>query len=114
NATGECLDVTGGSTLSGAAIQQWGCNNQSNQRWTLKSLGNNQYNVVSVASGKCLDVFQASTAAGGIIDQWSCNGHTSQAFTFVTASSGTGGTGGSGGSGGTGGSTPPPTPAPGP
>jgi hypothetical protein len=112
NNTAECMDVYKASLDSGAIVQQWSCNNQPNQRWTLKSLGNNQYNVVSVNSGKCLDVYQASTAAGSAIDQWSCNGHASQTFTFGAVSGG-GGTGGSGGTGGTGGTPPPPTPAPG-
>lgn len=33
NASGLCLDVASASTVSGAAIQQYGCTNQLNQRW---------------------------------------------------------------------------------
>ncbi|WP_037776260.1 glycoside hydrolase family 30 beta sandwich domain-containing protein, partial [Streptomyces pristinaespiralis] len=47
---GKCLDVAGGSSADGTAVQLWDCNGSAAQRWTLRSDGSVQ------ALGKCLDV----------------------------------------------------------
>jgi hypothetical protein len=33
-ATGECLDVNGGSTANGAAVITYACSGATNQQWT--------------------------------------------------------------------------------
>ncbi|MFE2108123.1 ricin-type beta-trefoil lectin domain protein [Kitasatospora sp. NPDC059463] len=70
--TGRCLDVNGGNTANGTAIQTWDCNSSGAQQWVLGDNGS-----VS-AVGKCLDVPNASTADYTKIQLWDCNGTGAQ------------------------------------
>jgi hypothetical protein len=84
--SGKCFDITGGSTKSGALIEQWDCGTtKANQQFKFRDTGGGVYEVTpqSTPNTQCLDVYQASTANGGKIDQWSCNGHTSQRWKLV-------------------------------
>jgi hypothetical protein len=38
--SGKCVDVTGNVSTSGALIEQWDCNGQTNQQWKFTSTGN--------------------------------------------------------------------------
>jgi hypothetical protein len=66
NASGLCLDVASASTVSGAAIQQYGCTNQPNQRWrSSSSLGNSLGNFklrADHATGLCASAWTGLTA----------------------------------------------------
>lgn len=35
---GQCLDVSGGNIVPGAAVREWDCNNQTNQSWELEPI----------------------------------------------------------------------------
>ncbi|WP_369185785.1 RICIN domain-containing protein [Streptomyces sp. Y1] len=78
---GKCLDVWGAGTNDGAGIDQWTCNGQANQRFTIVP-GNDGYEIHTFA-GKCLDVWGAGTNDGAGIIQWTCTGSPNQEFTFV-------------------------------
>ncbi len=69
---GKCLDVAGGSSADGTAVQLWDCNGSSAQRWTLRADGSVQ------ALGKCLDVTGGSTADGAKVQLYGCNGSGAQ------------------------------------
>ncbi|MFJ9704551.1 pectinesterase family protein [Streptomyces sp. NPDC101234] len=88
--SGLCMDVTGGGSVSGARIQQWGCaSGQSNQRWTLADQGSGRFAVKS-AGGMCLDVPGGSTAVGTQLQQWGCaSGQTNQQWTLKASRNGT-------------------------
>jgi hypothetical protein len=74
------LDVSGASLTNGAPVIQWSFNGAKNQQWTLKSVGTNIFNIVSVNSGKCMDVSGGSTSNGASVVQWTCHTGNNQRF----------------------------------
>ncbi|MCY1145403.1 family 43 glycosylhydrolase [Actinoplanes sp. Pm04-4] len=62
--TGNCVDVYGASTADNAQIIQWPCNNQNNQRFQLRAVGTNTFQLAAVHSGKCI---AANGTAAGLI-----------------------------------------------
>jgi len=71
---GKCVDVRGGKTKNGTAVQLYTCNQSDSQTWvhtgdTLKSLG------------KCLDVKGGSTKQNAKVQLWGCNGTSAQDWT---------------------------------
>ncbi|MFF4505775.1 RICIN domain-containing protein [Streptomyces sp. NPDC001401] len=74
------MDVSGGSTTTGAKVIQWQSNGGDNQKWTLNRVADNVYTLVSVKSGLCLDVPNKSTAENVQLQQWTCNGGANQQF----------------------------------
>ncbi|MFJ4786959.1 ricin-type beta-trefoil lectin domain protein [Streptomyces sp. NPDC088794] len=72
----KCLDVAGGSTTNGTAVQLYDCNGSTAQQWTVGTDG-------SVRSlGKCLDVTSASTADGAKVQLYDCNGTGAQQWSY--------------------------------
>lgn len=69
---GKCLDVNGGSSANGTAVQLWTCNSTDAQGWTASSDGTLR------ALGKCLDVTASGTANGTKVALWGCNGGANQ------------------------------------
>jgi lipoprotein-anchoring transpeptidase ErfK/SrfK len=55
-ATGLALDVTGGSSASGANVQLYAKNNTGAQKWNLSYSSDGYYTITNAASGKALDV----------------------------------------------------------
>ncbi|WP_406154807.1 RICIN domain-containing protein [Streptomyces sp. NBC_00882] len=84
------MDVSGGSTASGAKIIQWPSAGSTNQQWTLTRVTDNIYTLKSVKSGLCLDVPSKSTTAGVQLHQWTCNGGTNQQWALDLTGSYTG------------------------
>ncbi|POX52393.1 glucosylceramidase [Streptomyces sp. Ru71] len=76
---GKCLDVAGGSTANGTAVQLYDCNGTAAQRWTVPSDGSIQ------ALGKCLDVTSGSTADGAKVQLYDCNGTGAQKWSYNAA-----------------------------
>ncbi|MFI5472394.1 ricin-type beta-trefoil lectin domain protein [Streptomyces cacaoi] len=73
---GKCLDVAGGATANGTAIQLYDCNGSAAQRWTVQADGSLQ------ALGKCLDVVGGSTADGTKAQLYDCNGTGAQRWSY--------------------------------
>ncbi|MFF1605269.1 ricin-type beta-trefoil lectin domain protein [Streptomyces mirabilis] len=69
---GKCLDVNGGSSANGTAVQIWSCNGADAQQWSARSDGTLR------ALGKCLEATGRGTANGTKIEIWDCNGGTNQ------------------------------------
>ncbi|MCO5995631.1 arabinofuranosidase catalytic domain-containing protein [Actinoallomurus rhizosphaericola] len=61
---GLCLDVYGNSTASGAAIDQWSCNGQSNQLFQFVPGSNGYGELQAQSSGQVVGVSGGSTAQG--------------------------------------------------
>jgi hypothetical protein len=66
---GKCLDVAGGATANGTAVQVYTCNSTGAQTWRLRADGR----LVNPVSGRCLDsgaatlrIYDCSTAAGQV------------------------------------------------
>lgn len=77
---GKCLDVAGGSTANGTAVQLYDCNGSAAQQWTVRADGSVR------ALGKCLDVTSGSTADGAKTQLYDCNGSGAQRWSYDAAS----------------------------
>jgi Ricin-type beta-trefoil lectin domain/Glycosyl hydrolase family 76/Ricin-type beta-trefoil lectin domain-like len=71
---GKCLDLKGGTTTDGTAVQLWDCDGTAAQRWTAFPDGSLQ------DSGKCLDATSQGTANGTLLEIWDCNGGSNQVW----------------------------------
>jgi lysophospholipase L1-like esterase len=69
---GKCLDVNGGNSANGTAVDISSCNNSDAQQWSAHSDGTLR------ALGKCLDATGRGTANGTKVEIWDCNGGTNQ------------------------------------
>jgi hypothetical protein len=84
----KCAEVAGGSTTRGAAVQQQNCTSNSDEKWTIKTVGTNTFTLVNVKSGLCMDVSGASTADGAPIIQWTCSGADNQKWKITKQGTG--------------------------
>jgi predicted chitinase len=76
---GKCIDVAGGSSTNGTAVQIYDCNGTAAQQWNVGSDGTIR------ALGKCLDVSNNSTADGALIHLWDCVGGANQQWVVTAA-----------------------------
>ncbi|MEV7021292.1 ricin-type beta-trefoil lectin domain protein [Kitasatospora sp. NPDC093558] len=67
-----CLDVTGGRTANGTAVETWTCNNGTGQTWTVGTDGTVR------SMGACLRPAGGTTALSTQIEIWACDGSDSQ------------------------------------
>jgi lysophospholipase L1-like esterase len=65
---GMCLDVSGGNSADGTAVQLWGCNHSAAQSWTVYSDGTLR------ALGKCLAATGGGSADGTTVQLSACDG----------------------------------------
>lgn len=85
------LDVEGGSTADGAAIQIYTSNNTSAQKFTIKHVGSGYYTIVSLRSNKALDVVNSainSSTGLGAVQQWATHGGAAQKWKAHVSGSG--------------------------
>jgi hypothetical protein len=74
---GKCVDVAGGSTPNGAAIDLWDCNGTNAQKFTWNT-GDGAIHVL----GKCMDIANGGTANGTKVQLWDCNGTGAQQWRY--------------------------------
>ncbi|GHH15770.1 lectin [Streptomyces lanatus] len=77
---GKCLDVAGGSTANGTAVQLYDCNGSEAQRWSVRADGSVR------ALGKCLDVTAGAVADGAKVQLYDCNGSGAQQWSYSASS----------------------------
>jgi hypothetical protein len=65
--TGKCLDISGGSGVSGTKVQLWTCLGNGAQQWQLVN-----GTLRNPSSGKCLDADGWGTANGTQLIIWDC------------------------------------------
>lgn len=82
------IEVTGGSTLDGALIEQWSDNGGNHQKWRVDDMGSGWYKLTNINSGKVLDVPGSSTATSVQLKQWTDHGGTNQRFKIEDMGSG--------------------------
>jgi len=85
---GLVFDITGGSAADGAALQQWGRADSTNQQFQFVDSGGGYYRLKARHSGKVLDVLSKSTADGATVGQWSDANGTNQQFQVVDTDGG--------------------------
>ncbi|MFJ3231621.1 RICIN domain-containing protein [Streptomyces sp. NPDC086787] len=81
-ASGKCLDVEGGGTANGTAVQVYTCNGSSAQEWKLLGSYDGGYTLVNTKAFKCLDVSGGNSADGTKIQIWNCSSSKNQQWTF--------------------------------
>jgi hypothetical protein len=74
-ALGKCLQLRGGSNVSGTAVETWDCNGSEGQKWTRVGDTVRSY-------GKCLDIADSGTANGSQIILWPCHGGQGQLLQY--------------------------------
>lgn len=82
------VDVSGGSTGSGAAVIQWPRNGGQNQEWTLTS-GSYGWQIVNYNSNLCLSLVSAAGGAGTSLVQYPCVDQPYMEWTFEGANTNT-------------------------
>ncbi len=86
--SGKVLDVRGGVTSDGAAIQQWDDNSGTNQQWQFVSQADGAYTIVSRNSGKVIDMPSGNDVNGVLMQQYTANGGGNQEWTVVPVGGG--------------------------
>jgi 1-phosphatidylinositol phosphodiesterase len=89
--SGKCLDLIGGNSSNGAAINQWTFDaNGPNQRWSLEPTENSDhFHLSSWVSGKCACIDMDSTAPGAVLHAFDYTGNNpGQQFDLVDAGNG--------------------------
>ena len=86
--SGQCLDVSGGSTDAAASVIQWTCHGGPNQQWRLEPAGGGAFRIIARHSGQALDVYGALLDDVVPIIQWPMHGGDNQVWTLEPASDG--------------------------
>ena len=82
------LDVTGESIYNHANIELWSSNNQNNQKYKIKGLGNGYYEIACADSSKCLTVENNSKENGANVEQYEFNNYNSQKWIIKSVGNG--------------------------
>ncbi|MFF8815221.1 ricin-type beta-trefoil lectin domain protein [Streptomyces pactum] len=78
-ATGSCLDATGGASRNGTTVGGWDCHDGRNQQWWYDAARGSVHTALS--QDRCLDVPEGRYTAGTALVLWDCHGGTHQKFT---------------------------------
>lgn len=81
--TDKCLDVADVSTSNNALVQQFTCNNQNNQRWTVHARAQPFFLIVK-QNLKCLDIAGGNPANNVAVQQYDCHSAENQQW-FIQA-----------------------------
>lgn len=88
HATGQRLDVAGGSRSNGANVQIYASNGTLSQRVWVRNVGGGWYSLTACCSAYPLDVLNCSNADGANVQQWQWNGSNAQKWRFEMGESG--------------------------
>ncbi|MBA2540630.1 MAG: RICIN domain-containing protein [Deltaproteobacteria bacterium] len=88
---GQCLDLAGHTTTSGASPQLGGCKTTDtlNQEWALEPVAGGTFRLRSMHSLKCLDLRAGSLADGTVVEQQSCTTMNAQKWTLLSQTAST-------------------------
>lgn len=78
-ALGKCLDVHGGSTADGAAVQLYTCNGTKAQQWVHTSARD----LTNVGADKCLATKDNASGDGTPLQIRTCSGAVTQKWTLA-------------------------------
>jgi hypothetical protein len=86
--SGDCLDVSADSRVSGGNIQQWTCNGLGPQNFLFTKAASGDFTLRGQNSGLCVTVAGASTAPGANVDQEPCTGSAAQRWVALNQGDG--------------------------
>lgn len=75
---GKVVDVSGASVAENAPVIQYAAKGSDNQRWTLRGVRSNVYELVAIHSGKCLEI--SGSTNGARAHQATCDHRSAQQF----------------------------------
>ena len=79
----KALSVNKNQASAGASVEQQAFNSNDNaQKWIVKSLGNDEYSIISEYNGLYMDIYGGYIKAGTRIQTWTSNNLDNQKFTF--------------------------------
>jgi glucosylceramidase len=88
-ASGSCIDDTGGGTGNGTVLQQWTCSNNTNQEWLFTATSGGYYEVTTYnASTLAWNVVNNGTSPGTNMQLWTYGGGNNEQFEPVLLSTG--------------------------
>lgn len=88
-ASGSCVDDTGGGTANGTVLQQWACSVGVNQEWLFTSAGSGYYEVTTYNSSTAAwNVVNQGTSPGTNMQLWAYGGGLNEQFEPVKLASG--------------------------
>lgn len=82
---GQVLDISGASISNGGNVQIYEQNDTSAQKFSVESVGDGYYKIVSRVSGKVLDIANGSRTSGANVWQYEWNGSDAQLWRFIDA-----------------------------
>ena len=88
--SGDCLDISGGSTSNGASLVIWPCKSsgQSNQEFSFNPVSGGYGELTNQNSNKSLAVLSASTSQGAQVIQYTTNGTSNSLWLPVSLGNG--------------------------
>ena len=88
--SGDCLDISGNSTLNGAALIIWPCKStgQANQEFAFNAVSSGYGELTNQNSNKSLAVLHASTSPGAQVIQYTTNGTTNSLWQPISLGNG--------------------------
>jgi len=88
--SGKCLDLKGGSSANGTALEQESCSSSEapNFEFTSVSGKSNTYLIKNARTNKCLDIYKGNKSNGTRLIQYSCGEGANQHFKLVDAGGG--------------------------
>lgn len=87
--SGSCVDISAGSKLAGAGVDEWTCTGASNQSFAFSPTSDGYYTIQPQNDNLCLDAGSGSVTTGIQVVQNACSGGYSQKWRVNQNSNGT-------------------------
>ena len=78
--SGKSMDVAYASTNNGTAVQQWGTNSNTAQKFNILASGSNWKIAMNIAQNKCIGPQYNGTGNATVLEVQDCNGSNNQAW----------------------------------
>ena len=86
--SGKALNIAGGSSENGAAVEQYGYEGWNSQKFQILEAESGYFKIVSLHSGKVLDINALSSEDGAACIQWDYSGGWNQQWSLEKTSEG--------------------------
>jgi len=84
--SGKSVDVAYASTNNGTAVQQWGTNTNTAQKFNILASGSNWKIAMNIAQNKCIGPQYNGTGNATVLEVQDCNGSNNQAWIAMLVS----------------------------
>ena len=84
--SGKSVDVAYASTNNGTAVQQWGTNTNTAQKFAILASGSNWKLAMTINTNKCVGLAYNGTGNATVAEIQDCNGSNNQAWSITLVS----------------------------